>query len=181
MSGIAKSPKDINTMSTKIEAQKTVLAKLQNDSAHPRWLFMVPETPEGRALAPAFRPMRATRKHRTRPWNIAKTVDDLLATHRDPREVLLETAETHVADVAALLGCTMLEAWQEKRLSAVAVLPYISQRQPLAIDVSQRAMISLTIANGPPGSEPSSSDGEVIDADAITEVIDEHDLHNADE
>jgi hypothetical protein len=77
-----------------------------------------------------------------------RTVAFLLSRHRDPRQVLLEIAEANVADLAALYGCSLFEAGQEKRLAAAAVLPYIAQRQPLAIDVTKRSVVYLTINDG---------------------------------
>ncbi|MGH7090306.1 MAG: DNA primase family protein [Stellaceae bacterium] len=72
----------------------------------------------------------------------------LLARHRDPREILLEIAAANVADLAALLGCTVLEAAQEKRLAAIAVLPYLVSKQLIAVDLRKQSVVHLTIQDG---------------------------------
>lgn len=79
-----------------------------------------------------------------------RTVAFLLARHRDPREVLLEMAEARVDELAASLGCTAYQAYQEKRLAAIGVLPYVAQRQPLAIEMTgvQPIHIHIGQANG---------------------------------
>jgi hypothetical protein len=43
----------------------------------------------------------------------------LLAQPRDPRQVLAEIMFRPAADLAALLGCSLFEALQEKRLAAI--------------------------------------------------------------
>ncbi len=111
-------------------------------------LWGEPETEAGRALLGARgrgRPAgaknrRTLRQERAAAW--------LLSRYPDPAERLLALGSMNVADLAALLGCTMLEAAQEQRLSLIAVLPYVKQRQPLAIDVRSRSAIYLTIKEG---------------------------------
>ncbi len=128
-------------------AVEAVLAEVgEEDEAEQLGLFAPPVTEEGRRRQLVKRgPGRppGARNKRTE-----RTVQFLLARHRDPREVLLEIAGTQVEDLAALLGCTLLEALQERRLAAVAVLPYVAQRQPLAIDVTNRQVVYLTINEG---------------------------------
>lgn len=76
-----------------------------------------------------------------------RTVAYLLARHRDPREVLLEIAESNVFDLAALLGCKPYEAMAEKRLAAIGVLPYLAARiTPEVVD--NRQIVHLTINAG---------------------------------
>lgn len=108
-------------------------------------LFGPPATPQGALLARRRGPGRppGSRNKRTE-----RTVAWLLQRHRDPREVLLEIAEANVHDLAGLLGCSVFEAAQEKRLAAIGVLPYVAQRQPLAIDVTKRSLVYLTIRDG---------------------------------
>lgn len=123
--------------------QREILARLEAEHGT-SWLHATPVTAEGKALAPRFRPV-APNQLKPHEHRVVKTVAGLLATHQDPREVLLEMAETHVADIAAMLECTLLEAWQEKRLAAVAVLPYIAKKQATEIDLNTRQQVDLTI------------------------------------
>lgn len=110
-------------------------------------LFAEPETEAGRAkLVPYGR--RAGRPPGARNKRTERTAAFLLARHRDPREVLLEIAEANVADLAGLLGCTMLEAAQEKRLAAIAVLPYLASKLPIEVDLRKHSVVHLTIQEG---------------------------------
>lgn len=77
-----------------------------------------------------------------------RMVEFLLARYPDPREVLLQMAATPVGELAATLRCTQLEAFQEKRQAAIAVLPYVAARQPVAIDLTTRGLVHLTIEDG---------------------------------
>src|SRR5258708_29254626 len=97
-------------------------------------LFAEPETEGGRLKVQHVRrgpgrPLGARNKRTER------TVQWLLARHKDPVEGLLQIADMHPADLAAMLSCTMLEAVQEQRLCRRDALPYVKQRMPLAGDV----------------------------------------------
>lgn len=94
-----------------------------------------------------------------------RTVAFLMAQHRDPRAVLLEIAEANVNDLAGLLGCTVHEALQEKRLAAIGVLPYVAQKQPIGIDVRSHRIVHLNIIEGDPGA--GSTDGIGLTARVI--------------
>jgi len=108
-------------------------------------LFGVPVTLEGQHKAEQRG--RIGRPPGARNKRTERTVAFLLSRHRDPREVLLEIAESNVFDLAALLGCTPFEAAQEKRLAAIGVLPYVAARiTPEVID--NRQIVHLTINPG---------------------------------
>lgn len=131
-----------------VEAVAAALAELDDDGeAEQLGLFGEPQTEAGKALFPA------EKRGPGRPWGsrnkrTERTVQWLLQRYRDPRAVLLEIAEANVGDLAARLGCSLYEALQEKRLCAQAVLPYVAQRQPLAVDVTNRQVVYLTIHEG---------------------------------
>lgn len=72
----------------------------------------------------------------------------LLARYTHPLETLAQIQAASVAELAATLGCSALEALQEKRLAAIAVLPYVAQRMPQAIDLTNRNVVHLTINDG---------------------------------
>lgn len=133
-------------MSGERAAVEAVLAELGEDEEEQLGLFAAPLTDAGQLKAQGRRgPGRplGSRNKRTE-----RTVAWLLARYRDPRAVLLETAQANVFDLAALLGCTPFEAAQEKRLAAIGVLPYVAQKQPLAVDVTNRQVVHLTINEG---------------------------------
>src|ERR1700712_5562456 len=85
---------------------------------------------------------RPTGRRNLRNQRIA---DYLLSQYRDPLEGLVQMAGLSVGDLAAALGCTKLEAWQEKRQCAAAALPYLHQRQALAVDLTARQAVYLSI------------------------------------
>lgn len=58
------------------------------------------------------------------------------------------------------LGLKPLEALQEKRLSAATVLPYIEQKRPIAVDVTGRQVVHLSIEIG---ADQGQQNQEVID------------------
>src|SRR5260221_4206747 len=134
-------------MSGERAAVEAVLAATEDDEDDLQLgLFAEPLTPEGRRKLPERRgPGRppGARNKRTE-----RTIAWLLGRHRDPRQVLLEIAEANVADLAALLSCSLHEALQEKRLAAIGVLPYVAQKQPLAVDVTNRQVVYLNIHEG---------------------------------
>lgn len=133
-------------MSGERAAVEAVLATIDEDEAEQLGLFAEPATPEGRRRMLISRP--PGRPPGSRNKRTERTVQWLLARHRDPRAVLLEIAEANLHDLAVLLGCTLFEAMQEKRLAAIGVLPYVAQKLPLAVDVTNRQVYQLTIVKG---------------------------------
>lgn len=127
------------------EVIDTALAELGEDEAEQLGLFAPAETEAGRRLQ-ELRPGLVRRRGRGR--RTERTVAWLLSQHRDPRKILLEIAEASIEDLVALLGCTRFEALQEKRLAAIGVLPYVAQKQPLAVNVSGRQVVYLSIGDG---------------------------------
>ena len=113
-----------------------------------------PETEVAQAFARASRRMPMTIKKlpaatRTRR-QVARTVwtaNQLLEAYRDPRQVLLQIASTDTAELAAEIGCTFLEALQERRLCAQAVLPYVAQGLPVQVDMRHSRAIHLNIVS----------------------------------
>lgn len=104
-----------------------------------------PMSPLGRELVAK---RRAGRPPGARNKRTTATVDWLLRQYQDPRAVLLAIAQSPVDELAARLGCTPMEALQEKRLAAIGVLPYVAQKQPLAVDLREHKSVTLTIIDG---------------------------------
>ena len=86
-----------------------------------------------------------SRNKRTEAW-----AHYLLARYASPLEVLAQIATSSVEDLHVRLGCTRLEALQEKRLAALGLLPYVHQRQPIAVDLNTRQVVNLMIVEGSP-------------------------------
>lgn len=99
-----------------------------------------------------------TRNRRTLEW-----ANYLLSKYTSPLEVLAQIGATPTAELAAALGCTKTEALQERRLAAIALAPYVHQKQAIAVDVTNNKIVNLTITiEGGPGGRPG-DDAEVID------------------
>ena len=105
---------------------------------------------------------RAVRRHRDKVGRIPRrsglaphrrtkatlwTVGRLLETWTDPREVLLSIASMSVEELCKLTGCSPLEALAEKRLCAVAVLPYLCQRLPTQVSMQHNRAIHLNLCD----------------------------------
>ena len=77
----------------------------------------------------------------------------LLSRYRSPLELFAQIVATPTAELAAALGCTVLEALQEQRLNAIALAPFIHQKQPVAVDLTNKREIHITIVEGLPMEE----------------------------
>ena len=107
-------------------------------------LLGLPEVPAHRARAarPAGRPVGSRNK---RSEQLAVEVIERFG---DPLLHQAAIATMGVEDLAARLGCSALEAAQEKRLAALVVLPYLHRRMPLSVDLSAQRVVHLTIVDG---------------------------------
>lgn len=76
-----------------------------------------------------------------------RVADFVLATVGDPLIELTRMAMLPVEHLAAALGCSKAEAFAEKRLCAMGALPYLHQRQAIAVDVTNRSVVHLTISD----------------------------------
>lgn len=72
----------------------------------------------------------------------------LLSRYTSPLEVLAQIATARVDELSASLGCTSTVALQEKRLAAIALLPYLHQKMPVSVDLTNRQEVYLTIHEG---------------------------------
>ncbi len=124
-------------------------------------LFAEPRTEAGRAKAIVYK-RGPGRPPGSRNKRTERTVAFLLARHRDPREILLEMAAANVHDLAALYGCSPFEAAQEKRLAAIAVLPYVAARiTPEVVDNRQIVHLHFGALEGGAGTSSASGLGTV--------------------
>lgn len=107
------------------------------------------------------------RNRRTEEW-----VEYLGNKGRLPLEVLHELYNKPLDELKAELGCSSLEAMQERRHAAVAALPYLHQKMPIALDVDQSGVVQLVIDIG--GAEDQvAGDGEgalVIEGEIVDSI-----------
>ncbi len=92
----------------------------------------------------------------------AATAEYIRRTVGDPLLELARMSMLGVEELSAALGVSKGEAFAEKRLCLIALLPYTDQRQPIAVDVRDHKVVSLTIFEG------SASASEQIDSDVFT-------------
>lgn len=104
---------------------------------------------------------------RTKAWT-----DYILSRYQSPLIVLAETYSRSLADIKAELKCDTLEAFKIQLQAAVALAPYIHQKQPTALDVSGAGIIPLVINLAPSGEAAADGsnafviDGEIIDVES---------------
>lgn len=130
--------------------------------------------------APATIPERKPRKHFQ-----VYTVTELMRTYRDPRAILLEIAETETHILAERIGCTPFEAQQERRLCAQTVLPYVSSKMPVQVDMRMTKAIHLNIVDTTQYAQLQAiADGDsaqTIEAHIITGAVTESAIEDGDE
>lgn len=144
-------------------------------------LFAEPQTEAGRAKMVTYR-RGPGRPPGARNKRTERTVAFLLSRHRDPREVLIEIAEANVGDLAALLGCSVFEAAQEKRLAAIGVLPYVAARITPEVLNDNRQVVYLTINSGVAELSATNSEGAaavVVEAAEYREIAPPADMPSA--
>lgn len=129
---------------------------------------------------PATIPERRPRKHFQ-----VYTVSELMSTYRDPRAILLEIASTDTNELAERIGCTPFEAQQERRLCAQTVLPYVSSKMPVQVDMRHTKAIHLNIVDTTQYAQLQAiADGDsaqTIEAQIITGAVIESAIEDGDE
>src|ERR1700744_1369880 len=122
------------------------------------------ETKEAREARFRGKPGRpaGARGKRTLAW-----ADHILARYPSPLLGLAAMANMPTDQLAATLGCSMLEAFQEKRHAHVALLPYVHSRMPIDLNVQDRRVIELNIQTMQPGAIRPSDTGAITIATAV--------------
>ena len=92
-----------------------------------------------------------------------RVADYLLSKYPDPLEGLVQMASMPLEALASALGCSRFEAAQEQRLCRLGALPYLHQRMAIAVDMTHRTQVDLTIIDG-------LAADQAFDADAIDVV-----------
>jgi hypothetical protein len=114
--------------------------------------------PEGEATLRAQLPRKAGRPPGARNKRTEEWVEFLLKAHTSPLIMLLQIANAPVVELMKRLGCTALEALQEKRHAAIAAAPYLHQRLPQAIEVKNPEGLGIMFIL--PGQVPEDALGE---------------------
>lgn len=82
----------------------------------------------------------------------------LLSRHRHPAEVLAEAYSRPLEVMARELNCSKLDAYKIQQGAAEALLPYVAQKMPQAIEAGENGLIQLFI-NGVSESAPALESG----------------------
>jgi hypothetical protein len=93
----------------------------------------LPLKPHRRSGPQGGRPA-GSRNRRTEDW-----VQHLLSRYRSPLVGLLEIYSRPVQELCAILGCDAIEAFKVQQAAMIAALPYIHQKQPMAVSVSSKS------------------------------------------
>ena len=121
----------------------------------------LPVTVASEALVAKRGPGRPVGARNKRTESLAAQVERLFG---NPVMRAAALASMPVDELAAALGCKPLEAVQEQRLWLAMMLPYVAARMPIAVDVTNHKVVSLTIVDGVP-------DGGTGDASEIVGVV----------
>lgn len=84
----------------------------------------------------------------------------------DPLAHLVAVATMDTEELALRLGCTTLEAAQEKRLAAQVAMPFLHSRMPVRVDVANHRVVHLTIQDA----ECAPHRGDTLEG-VVTEVV----------
>ena len=103
--------------------------------------------PASPRLVAAQERRKAGRPPGSRSRHSASAAAHVLSVIGDPLLHQAAIATMGVEELMAL-GLTIEKALEEKRLSAALVLPYLHQRQALAVDVNNRQEVTLIIEHG---------------------------------
>ena len=104
----------------------------------------LPPRPDGKSATAHIGRRPGSPNRRTKEW-----VRFLESRYGNPLEVLMQIAFAKVDDLRAQVGCTAMEALQEKRLAATVLVPYFASRKPIALNVEERKVVYLNIDMGP--------------------------------
>lgn len=116
--------------------------------------------------APEAAVARVGRPVGTRNLRNQRVAAYLIGKLGDPLEELHRMAMLPVDAIREALAITKAEAFAEKRLCLAAVLPYIHQRQAIAVDVTQRSIVHLSIV------DEGADDDASVDLAIIGRVLD---------
>ena len=106
-----------------------------------------------------------------------RVADFILATVGDPLVELARMSMLPVDALAAALCVTASEAFAEKRLCLVALMPYVHQRQAIAVDVSNRSIVHLSIFEGAAGQGLGGGDDQVMTISAgLADIVENQEV-----
>lgn len=108
---------------------------------------------------------RGSSNKRTAKWR-----DYLLSRYAHPLEVMAQTITRAPAELAAELGCTVLEAFQVQQRAAAELAPYLESKMPTLAHVALDSGVTVLMPgfNAPHGSTMAELEAMVDDFDGIT-------------
>ena len=94
-------------------------------------------------------------------------IEQLVARYGHPVDTAFRVLAMGVDELAQSLGCKPIEALQEQRLWWQGLMPFVESRKPVAVDLSTRNVVHLTIQDG---AAPAEEMGELLEG-SIVEVV----------
>jgi hypothetical protein len=116
----------------------------------------LPPLPDGKPATGHIGRPPGSPNRRIKEW-----VKFLETRNGNPLEVLMQIAFAKVDDLRSQVGCTAMEALQEKRLAATVLVPYFASRKPIALNVEEHKVVYLNI-DTKPGEQSDAFDGEPV-------------------
>lgn len=109
-----------------------------------------------------------SRNKRTEEW-----CDFILGRYRSPMLFLAEAYSRPVEVLAAELGCDKLDAFKAQTAAALALAPFLHQKQPVAVEITDTGVVQL-ILEVPAEVDLGGGDGLVIDVEEPGEESEEN-------
>ena len=94
-------------------------------------------------------------------------VRGLVARYGHPADTAFKVLAMGIEELAQSLGCTPLEALQEQRLWWQGLMPFVESKRPIAVDLSTRSVVHLTIQDA---AAPAEEAGELLEG-RVVEVL----------
>jgi|SRR6185312_17440671 len=138
-------------------------------------LLGLPRTERRTDAAKRHSPGRPVGARNKRSEQVARFIVEEIG---DPLLVLAQLAVMPAEELAVAANCTTMEALVEKRLAAIAILPFVHRRQPLAVDLTNHSVVHLSIHTGDTAS-PASGEGGVTLLGSVVTIEENQEVSDA--
>lgn len=107
---------------------------------------------------------KGSKNKRTEDWT-----DFILRHYPSPLEALARIYSMSAQQLADELKCTRLEAIKVQASAAMALLPYMHSKQPIAVEIDSKGVVTLVVTGAQPGDQVvrPGDNATIIDATVI--------------